>query len=291
MKIDISNWNNYGEVEEILDKYNKEDISELLKMNVEITNYDDENCFESLTKKLVSLDKITDFEKITLCKYVLCNFYQIFFERKTVFKDNSKIVMTRFRELEENELFEDIFDTYLELFKTGSEAGNEISRELFRIFKDIENVDKLPSDNEEIEYTSLCDECKGYGYIDYNICPCCKGERTTFFTDYDLSEYYKKIYRHEVNILSFDAEEVKECFVDILKNMFGESKISILSYYKPKCKLIGEDGNIFNLLRLVMNALKREGLLDEAKAVNEEVLAASSYDESLRIFMKYVEVC
>ena len=34
---------------------------------------------------------------------------------------------------------------------------------------------------------------------------------------------------------------------------------------KPKCKLVGEDGNIFNLMGIASKALKEAGLEDESK--------------------------
>lgn len=34
---------------------------------------------------------------------------------------------------------------------------------------------------------------------------------------------------------------------------------------KPKCPLIGQDGNIFNLIGIASKTLKRNGMYDEAK--------------------------
>lgn len=290
MNIDISNWDNYEKIERILEKYHKNNISELLKMKVEITNYDDENCFENLTKKMVSTDKIADFEKEDLCKYLLYCFYEIFFERKTVFKNNKEIILTRFRELEDNNLFENVFSTYLELFELGGACGNIISQTLFHIFKDIKKLYKFPSTNKNEEYRVPCNECVGYGYINLTICPCCKGEGATFFVDHDLSEYYKKLYKYEVKILSFDKEEVKKCFVSIIKHMFDDvEKLSTLTHYKPKFKVTGEE-NIFDLLSLAKRTLKDEGLYDVISDLHVEMCASNSYEEALLILMKYLDV-
>lgn len=59
---------------------------------------------------------------------------------------------------------------------------------------------------------------------------------------------------------------------------------------KPVCKLIGEGGNVFNLMGKVSRTLKQEGLKDQAKEMTERVFNSGSYDEALRIFMDYVEV-
>jgi hypothetical protein len=59
---------------------------------------------------------------------------------------------------------------------------------------------------------------------------------------------------------------------------------------KPKCKLTGTDGNIFALIGRVSSCLKKAGLRDEVEKMQEEVFASSSYDESLQIFMRYVDV-
>ena len=59
---------------------------------------------------------------------------------------------------------------------------------------------------------------------------------------------------------------------------------------KPTCKLIGENGNVFNLLAIVQKTLKKNGLIKESKEMSERVFAASSYSEALVIFMDYVNI-
>jgi hypothetical protein len=59
---------------------------------------------------------------------------------------------------------------------------------------------------------------------------------------------------------------------------------------KPKCRLVGEDGNIFFVLGRVRQALKASGKNDQVQEVSERVMASGSYDEALRIIMEYVDV-
>lgn len=60
---------------------------------------------------------------------------------------------------------------------------------------------------------------------------------------------------------------------------------------KPKCKLIGKDGNVFNLLGIVSRTLRNNRMNKEADECVDRVLhKAQSYDDALRIMMEYVEV-
>lgn len=59
---------------------------------------------------------------------------------------------------------------------------------------------------------------------------------------------------------------------------------------KPAANLIGQDGNIFNLVGIASRALKAEGMEEESKRMSAEVFKSRSYDEALQIIMKYVEV-
>ena len=60
---------------------------------------------------------------------------------------------------------------------------------------------------------------------------------------------------------------------------------------KPKCKLIEEDGNIFNLMGITSRTLKRNGMHKEADEMfNKITKEAHSYDEALCIIMEYVDV-
>lgn len=59
---------------------------------------------------------------------------------------------------------------------------------------------------------------------------------------------------------------------------------------KPKCKLIGEDGNIFFILGRVSRVLKDNGMADKAKECTNRVMASGSYEQALGIIMEYVDV-
>lgn len=59
---------------------------------------------------------------------------------------------------------------------------------------------------------------------------------------------------------------------------------------KPKVKLVGEDGNVFNLIGICSRALEKAGQPDNAKSLMTECFAAESYDHALQIMMKYCDV-
>ncbi len=59
---------------------------------------------------------------------------------------------------------------------------------------------------------------------------------------------------------------------------------------KPTITLIGENGNVFNIIGLTSKALKESGMKEEAKTFTEKAFSASSYDEVLRLVMEYCEV-
>lgn len=59
---------------------------------------------------------------------------------------------------------------------------------------------------------------------------------------------------------------------------------------KPECKLIGEDGNIFNLMAKASKVLKDNGMEEEAKRMCDEIQSCKSYDEALCTLMDYVEI-
>lgn len=59
---------------------------------------------------------------------------------------------------------------------------------------------------------------------------------------------------------------------------------------KPKCQLVGCDGNIFNLMGIASRTLKQAGLKEKADEMIKRITASKSYDEALGIIMEYVEV-
>ena len=59
---------------------------------------------------------------------------------------------------------------------------------------------------------------------------------------------------------------------------------------KPKCKLIGKNGNIFNLMAIASDVLRKNKMSDKAKEMQSRIFGSGSYDEALGIIMDYVEV-
>ena len=60
---------------------------------------------------------------------------------------------------------------------------------------------------------------------------------------------------------------------------------------KPKCPLIGSDGNIFNLLGMASRTLRENGMREEAKEMQSRVTISGSYSEALNVIGEYVEIC
>lgn len=64
----------------------------------------------------------------------------------------------------------------------------------------------------------------------------------------------------------------------------------IVEKTKPKCALIGQDGNIFNLIGIASRTLKSNGMQEEAKEMSNRVFSSQSYNEALCIIGEYVEI-
>jgi len=59
---------------------------------------------------------------------------------------------------------------------------------------------------------------------------------------------------------------------------------------KPKCALIGQDSNIFNLIGIASRTLKQNNMREESKEMVNRVTSSHSYDEALSIIAEYVEI-
>ena len=59
---------------------------------------------------------------------------------------------------------------------------------------------------------------------------------------------------------------------------------------KPDCPLIGQDGNVFNLIGIASRTLKENGMAAEASEMSSRVFASGSYSEALSIIDEYVNI-
>ena len=108
------------------------------------------------------------------------------------------------------------------------------------------------------------------------------------YEEYDEEEddYYTCIdYENHELYLSFWSD--KDWEIRLLEE--GEELIKEAPK-KPICKLIGEDGNIFNLMGVASRVLKDAGKKEEAKEMVDRATSSNSYGEALRIIGEYVEI-
>jgi len=60
---------------------------------------------------------------------------------------------------------------------------------------------------------------------------------------------------------------------------------------KPKAKLKGENGNVFNLMAICRKALTKAGLYEQAQEMIDKITTtAHSYDVALNIMGQYREI-
>lgn len=79
---------------------------------------------------------------------------------------------------------------------------------------------------------------------------------------------------------------------DYVDNKLGgfEPEQNKADKFKPNCVLIGQDGNIFNLLGIASHTLKQNGMAGEAKEMCSRVTSSGSYCEALNIIGEYVNI-
>lgn len=59
---------------------------------------------------------------------------------------------------------------------------------------------------------------------------------------------------------------------------------------RPECKLIGENGNIFNLIGIANRVLRNNGMKVYADEMTDRCFNSDSYDEALNIIGEYVRI-
>lgn len=82
---------------------------------------------------------------------------------------------------------------------------------------------------------------------------------------------------------------------DYIEESLTERNIKYTIEYnnKPECKMIGENGNIFNLIALASRCLKEHNMKEQAEEMERRIIEkeeAHSYEEAIAIIMEYVSV-
>ena len=80
----------------------------------------------------------------------------------------------------------------------------------------------------------------------------------------------------------------------VIDNMFGNRMGHFIDEHiikRPRCSLIGKDGNIFNLMGIASRTLKENNMEELAKEMcNKITTQAKSYDQALSILGEYVDI-
>lgn len=106
-----------------------------------------------------------------------------------------------------------------------------------------------------------------------------------------LSNYGKKVELRGVIYDLYQGTSIED--EKLIDSMFGDRMGYSIDEHiikKPKCALIGQDGNIFNLVGIASKTLKRNGMYEESKEMSDRVFNSSSYEEALCIIDEYVEI-
>ena len=77
---------------------------------------------------------------------------------------------------------------------------------------------------------------------------------------------------------------------DYVPNKLGGFIMEEQESVKPDCPLIGQDGNIFNLMGIASRTLRNNGLDDKAKEMCERIQESGNYYNALGIIGEYVNI-
>lgn len=77
---------------------------------------------------------------------------------------------------------------------------------------------------------------------------------------------------------------------DYVPNRLGDFISEQQERQKPDCPLIGQDGNIFNLMGIASRTLRRNGMSEQASEMCDRIRESGSYDKALCIIGEYVNI-
>lgn len=100
--------------------------------------------------------------------------------------------------------------------------------------------------------------------------------------DEKTEQAYRALYNTEGD---YFCSDIRKIYVDNRLGGFVKEH-----QRKPDCPLIGQDGNIFNLMGIASRTLREAGLADQAKEMCQRIHASGSYGEALNIIGDYVNI-
>lgn len=176
--------------------------------------------------------------------------------------------------------------------KMGIPKMKELS-ELLVILKPFELENKDPQAAPELQTVECgcggdedCDVCGGDGqYEDYVY------ESEELYASLKDTDFDNQFY----DLCAYDASQDNALFdaLDVYFSRFGEDVSHITlekPFVKPRCQLVGIDGNVFNILGTVRRSLIRAGYKNKADELMAKTKQFKSYDEALATCMEYVDV-
>ena len=112
----------------------------------------------------------------------------------------------------------------------------------------------------------------------------------------ELDRVYNKDLRpYQIEeIIRFISKEMKEDFQFEEYKPIEEKYLKIAEdskeKKKPKCALIGQDGNIFNLMGIASRTLKHNGMREESEEMVNRITNSHSYYDAIAIIGEYVDI-
>lgn len=79
-------------------------------------------------------------------------------------------------------------------------------------------------------------------------------------------------------------------FVNLKLGGFVQGTTGQAEKQKPDCALIGQNGNLFNLVGIASRTLKDNGLREEAEEMSNRALSSGDYYKALGIIEEYVNI-
>lgn len=112
----------------------------------------------------------------------------------------------------------------------------------------------------------------------------------------ELDRVYNKDLRpYQIEeIIRFISKEMKEDFQFEEYKPIEDKYLKIAEdskeKKKPKCALIGHDGNIFNLMGIASRTLKHNGMQEEYEEMVNRITNSHSYYDAIAIIGEYVDI-